>query len=403
MADPRNLQKSTEQTKILDKFLVDNAELEELTAKLGVFNIFGVLRIEQAEIRHSNVLAWLLDPQGGHGLGDALLRRFLSTILLEDETANIELSSARVELMTMRDVEVWREWKNIDLLAFSRANRWVLFLENKIRAKAYKRQLQKYAEAVQKEFAEYTVIPVLLTLEEDDGLDVAEDVDFISWSHAQLYHILNHLIDQRKDRIPQDAKVFLDHYLLSLRRLTMQDEELVSLCKAIYRKHKEAIDLIVEWGATSQFGIVAENFISDNQELVQLGLRPRQLWLIPLAWKRSMPPCSDRWKFLSEPYPVACWFNFRPNRSSIGLVIEVGSMEDSGKRRRLIKRFEKEGFKIGSKAFREEARYTRVHSIYRRMFDADDTDEIRKHMDELWKRSEKYVDVTTKIVESFKW
>ena len=38
-------------SRILDKFLVDNAELEELSAKLSIFNIFGVLRIEEAEIR----------------------------------------------------------------------------------------------------------------------------------------------------------------------------------------------------------------------------------------------------------------------------------------------------------------------------------------------------------------
>jgi len=232
---------------------------------------------------------------------------------------------------------------------------------------------------------------------------VAENVCFISWSHAQLYHILNSLIDQRKDRIPQDARVFLEHYLVILRRLTMQDEELVSLCKAIYRKHKEAIDLIVEWGATSQFGIVAESFITDNEELVQLGLRPWQLWFIPLAWKNSMPACSDRWKFLAEPYPVACWFNFRPKQSRLGFIIEVGSMDDSGKRLKLIKAFEKKGFKIGKKAFREEARYTRVHSIYRSIANPDDLDEMRKHMEELWKKSKQALDSTTEVIGSFSW
>jgi hypothetical protein len=32
----------------------------------------------------------------------------------------------------------------------------------------------------------------------------------------------------------------------------MSDPELVDLCKAIYRKHREAIDLIVEYGASSR-------------------------------------------------------------------------------------------------------------------------------------------------------
>ena len=61
------MKSQVDQARILDKFLVDNADLEELSARLSVFNIFGTLRIEKTEIRHSNVLAWLLDPRGSHG------------------------------------------------------------------------------------------------------------------------------------------------------------------------------------------------------------------------------------------------------------------------------------------------------------------------------------------------
>ena len=43
--------------KALDSFLVDNQELEELTARLSPFNLFNVLRVADVEIRHSN--SWL--------------------------------------------------------------------------------------------------------------------------------------------------------------------------------------------------------------------------------------------------------------------------------------------------------------------------------------------------------
>ncbi len=121
-----NLQAEKDQYRILDKFLVDNTKLEELSAKLSIFNIFKVLRIEQAEIRHSNVMAWLLNPQESHGLGQAFLRRVLSTILLDNESSTINLNPAHVELMNMLDVEVRREWKNIDLLALSEFNKLIL-------------------------------------------------------------------------------------------------------------------------------------------------------------------------------------------------------------------------------------------------------------------------------------
>jgi len=47
---------------VLDTFLADNPELEQLSAQLATFNIFRALKIERAEIRHSNTLGWLLDP-----------------------------------------------------------------------------------------------------------------------------------------------------------------------------------------------------------------------------------------------------------------------------------------------------------------------------------------------------
>ena len=254
---------------------------------------------------------------------------------------------------------------------------------------------------MQKEFPKFTIIPVLLTLEEDDNTELLENVGYISWSHTQMYHVVNHVFNQRQDRIPQDAKVFMEHYLVVLRRITMQDEEIVRLCKEIYRKHKDAIDLIVEWGATSQFGVVAESFISDNNNLFQLAVRPTSVWFIPKEWKNKMPPCSNRWTFLSEPYPVACWFVFRQKK--VGIVIEVGSMEDSEKRLKLVQAFKDEGFKIGKKAFRQEAKYTRVHSIYRSLTDPDDAEEMQNQIAKLWDSSQQALDSTTKIIDSFKW
>ena len=173
---------NNEALKFLDNFLVNNVELEELSARLSTFNIFNVLRIENKEIRHSNALAWLIDPQESHGLGQIFLRRFLSTILLDNENVDISLTPAQVELMTLLDIEVRREWKNIDLLITSHANKWVILIENKIKSYATKKQLEKYIEIVKSEFPEYTRIPVLLTLEIDEASDIAEEIGTFTMS-----------------------------------------------------------------------------------------------------------------------------------------------------------------------------------------------------------------------------
>ena len=51
MESNNNIETKRDLYRILDKFLVDNNELEELSAILSIFNIFKVLRIEDAEIR----------------------------------------------------------------------------------------------------------------------------------------------------------------------------------------------------------------------------------------------------------------------------------------------------------------------------------------------------------------
>ena len=393
-----------EQIKLLNQFLVDNWELEQLSAKLAAFNILKVLKIEKAEIRHSNVLAWLMDPQESHGIGQAFIKRFLSTILLNIQNEETGLNSAQVELMNLTDVEVRREWRQIDLLVISESNKLVLLIENKVKSKATKRQLLKYIEIVKNEFPGYIdILSVLLTKEMDDGIEVADAADYIPWSYVQTLKIIEQIKSQRQDRIPEDANIFLNHYLTTLRRLTMQDDEIVKLCKAIYKKHKDAIDLIIQWGATNQFSTAAEEFLNEHEELQKLCLNPKWLWFVNKKWEKVMPPCSNRWKHLSKPYPVACWFRFSAQTSKLGFIIEVGSMEDSKKRLHLIEAFKKDGFKIGKKAFRPDSRYSRVYSIYRKIDDPDDQDEIKNHIDELWVKSTEAYKSTFNIIHSFKW
>src|SRR5690242_5538597 len=91
---------------LLDRFLVRNSDLEQLNARLSAFNLLQVLRIEKAEIRHSNVLAWLLDPSETHGLGTLFLKRFVTSLLLELDVPGVSLTPAQLELMPFGQVDV---------------------------------------------------------------------------------------------------------------------------------------------------------------------------------------------------------------------------------------------------------------------------------------------------------
>ena len=67
--------------KALQNFLLDIQCLDELLPWTGKFNLFDVLKVSRKEIRHSNMLGWLMDPNENHGFGDAFLRGILQRLV----------------------------------------------------------------------------------------------------------------------------------------------------------------------------------------------------------------------------------------------------------------------------------------------------------------------------------
>ena len=68
----------------LQDFLLDIDCLNELQPWTGHFNLFDVLKISKAEIRHSNMLGWLLNPNENHGIGDAFLKAVVQEMVVKD-------------------------------------------------------------------------------------------------------------------------------------------------------------------------------------------------------------------------------------------------------------------------------------------------------------------------------
>ena len=395
----------------LDAFLVDNDDLEALNARLAKFNLFRTLRIERAEIRHSNVLAWLLTPQETHGLGDRFLRRFLSTLLMENEDVEVSLRPADVELMRLDDIEVLREWQNIDILVRSEGGAWCLLIENKVGSKESADQLLKYIAVVKREMPKCQVIPALLTLEGEEPSEAGQKAGYVPLSHQHVLEIAARLVEQHRSRIPDDAAVFLDHYLGTLRRLTMQDEELVKLCKRIYRKHREAIDLITEYGVSSQ---VLDACEAKLQELVKTDFVQHArsyLWFVPseMAAALSEVKLLGGWSFLTKQYPIVWFCCFNKKTGRLHLIMEVGPMADSANRIALLKALARAGFSIKEKAFDEDTKFTRVVSESRKLRltedgAVDDSSEyIQGTVEALWNKAWSEGKKIVEALKTFDW
>jgi len=370
----------------LDSFLADNPELEDLSARLATFNVFRALKIENAEIRHSNVLAWLLNPDESHCLGDIVLRRVFSNMVLESDTNIEEISAAQVELMDFADIEVRREWKNIDLLIIDRTNRLVILIENKIYSGESPGQLGRYQETVRKEFPFFKMVPVFLNLM---GQESADDkaTDYISYSYLQLLAVLERLFAQRQAQLAESVAMFIKQYIDTLRRLTMQDESLVELCKTIYRRHREAIDIIVEYGMVGAGQQAVDDFLSEEGGYEILCSRPNWVWFLPETWSQIIPANSTAWKHMARPVSVACFFHFRSDKNMVRLICEVSRMDDIQLRLACVKKLQKVGFRLTKKAFDENAKYSRFFSKSLKVSDITDYEAVREAVKNLLQKA----------------
>ena len=117
--------------KALEELVLDSEGFAPLENSLADFNVFEAIGHTHAESRHSNFLAFLLDPNASHGLGDFFLRRFvqlaLSSLVEADRKINlIEFSMAELDFTTVE-----REYKNIDIFIKNTDKKFTIVIENK--------------------------------------------------------------------------------------------------------------------------------------------------------------------------------------------------------------------------------------------------------------------------------
>lgn len=316
----------------VNRFIVNNQQLERLQSKIGEFNPFKILKVDHYEIRHSNILGWLLDPRGNHALGDTFLKKIISGILCGDiPVKNHKLQISDVLLGSYHDAEILREWGNIDLLLLSKKNNFILLVENKVHAGLASHQLQKYLKHVKSSYPGIKhIIPVYLTLNGDES----PNPEYYSLSHVEILNILKSILEFNKENMNSKIYDFIAYYVRTLEVLTMQDDHLINLCREIYRHHKEAIDTIVKYGATST-STLNQAVELLKHELNSIGhdedpdffLSDAQYWFIPNTLDHLLPRLKNNWR---SPRPVTYFFAAEETR--LRLILEVGPITDGVKR-----------------------------------------------------------------------
>ena len=391
-------EEATSQIEAIDRFLADNPELEDLSAKVSAFNLFQTLKIETAEIRHSNVLAWLLDPAESHGLSNIVLRRILSNMFLISNSAKTGISAAKIELMTFDSIEVRREWNNTDIVVIDRTNKFVVLIENKVYSQGYKEQLDKYLHLIKDEFSSFIIIPVFLTLMEDKAGD--EQPEYISYSYSQVLSVLEKVFAQRQSQLSEAVAIFLSHYTDILRRLTMQDQELIELCKKVYQKHRTAIDTIFQYGRAGVGQQAVESVLREDESYEELYTSPSWVSFIPKSWAEYVPENGTSWTNLTRPVSVICWFEFPRDTQSVCLTWEVSAMTDSDLRQRCMKELQKAGFKLTKAALKMDAKYSRFYRDSIRVSELTDQEQVKEAAIKLLNRAKTKFSIAEKVFQN---
>src|SRR5438552_18477945 len=102
-------EENSDSLEALERFVVENDCLLQLESHIGRFNIFDALGITRVEFRHSNFLAFILDPAESHGQGQLFLKAVLMAMLKRSAPATSPLSQIELVGTVLRGIDIKRD------------------------------------------------------------------------------------------------------------------------------------------------------------------------------------------------------------------------------------------------------------------------------------------------------
>lgn len=404
-----------------------------LHQKFNQFNPLKVLRVDQFEIRHSNVLAWLLDPNENHQMGSFFIKKLLSRLMTrsenEDKTEGIDWLPFLYG--SFFDVEVYREVKTetnrfIDLLVIVPSQKLVLVIENKFHAGESEGQLKDYINYARNRFDQdgYNIIPIFLTLTSE----TPSYSDYWILDYNDILEIITFQLELNQESMSDNIYEFLMYYTAILKEELVQDEEAIQIALDVYQANQAAIDILylsqhVEYKKQPRYnGLYSKvDGFTENQNMslrriyeknkqtidyifnigsnvlreaflsfVQLEELPEEVYKAHISVPSFiLPDWSDFKETIGEPehgywlgHGLIIWFE-RKWDERLKVVVEVGPTPYD-KRLNLLTELEKQGISFRSSAKLEGKKYTRIYTHTTDISDWANKQEIVEGMERLY-------------------
>ncbi|GEN82872.1 hypothetical protein SLU01_11840 [Sporosarcina luteola] len=397
----------------------DSQDFTQLHNHFNRFNPFKVLQVDNYEIRHSNVLAWLMDPQQNHDLGSYFIKKLIAKVFVnpanyedEDKIANYDV--LQLSRHSYHDLVVYKELatpnrKRIDLLAVSDLHQVVVLIENKFWSNESEGQLEEYIEFVRTAYAGYKIIPVFLTLQDEEPTHE----DYLMLGYSDVLDILNNMTDANKEYMHPDVHSFISYYIDILEDQLVQNDELNAKGMALYKNHKEAVDLLASAGkrrlAESSFANELSRIYGQYKETIDFVVKvgssflreafirfarklewPEHLYtphfrvphFIEQTWDEHFDESDLRKKWWMNKGLIA-WFEQSDER--LKLKVEVGPLHHED-RVRLLQALKVRGGDVKEQAFEEGRQYTRIYMDADRPTSWEDVDSLMDCMLHLYEK-----------------
>lgn len=414
----------------LEVLFVNNPVLAQIESYLSRFNPIRVMKMERMEIRHSAILAWLLDPAESHGLDDKFLKAFLGEALRGHSVlgAPTALDIARADL---RDTVIRREWQHIDIFIHSERNGWGFVVENKYDSRQHEGQLSKYLDRVHAGLGadadQLIVRGIFLTLHDEEPADAR----YAPINYETICRLLPRFVQQESHLLTAEVRTFLRHYIEILEEevgMSTEQSEMEKLAKQLYRDHKKVLDFVLEHGSGSDFFIAAEGLAGTDLEYLDafkvdgLKLRLNQvddrfMSFLPEAWYEGLGKDKLGWKGCENwwaGYPLIAWLQLRTNADGksgqLTIYGEIGPLGEYEFRRDLIGAIQAAGKVLGTNRIKfqngaatEGKRYSKfLKDNSLEVKDVQDADEIAGAMRALLKRFKPEFEAVGGVLPAFK-
>ena len=306
-------------------------------------NLMDILRVSHKELQHSNFLAWFFNPTESHNLGDFALKEFIKIYFKENQFQNLGNSSGLSVFdfvqLDFDDLEIRREYKNIDLIFLSPKNEFCIVIENKIYSTEQKGQLEKYRKLIESEYPDFKhKVYIYLSLE-DQQISESEQDNYVQLNYGHIIKLIEQVISSQRLKLADKTKFVFEQYLQTLKSMLNKNEEIEKVAQQLYKKYKSAFDLVFKYSVptdNSEIWSKIQNLISNEKTIrpfqsnkTYLRFQPNYLYdklkeLKDFGLVSTSDDLTDNWVFLFE-------FNVRNNQVNFDCKIGLGEQAEREK------------------------------------------------------------------------